>query len=1033
MLVEKDFFVLDCGINTVRIKTDFIALDPYETKGNLIMASFVDAPAKLDKIRADYKKNTLNSLILIEEGKNTNFIFDNFALFRNSEIDFKGVDYKIEKKRINNLSHMIISQNNDSPYIFKFNDAMSVNEIVMNKLINVYFVPCNLDLVQEALLKETKILKPMFIFTNNKQLKNIEIYKFDKELFVKTINKISEDKGQISDPIFDDFIGDFAGYINYFKPDILKNLESKILEFYDPNNVPKYVTEYPYPLPNGDMRVLLNRISQKFYNVDIQDLKYEQSIKVYETYKRMDKECRIKRDNNFNPKWSRQYEILAAGMKMLETERFLFLSLIMGAGKTTLSLKTNKYTMEHTLKKKNHTTFILCPQSTITQWLGEIELIEKGVGHLKKDYDVVVVKHTEDLMRFYNEHSFFYKGTIRFDQKSIKKPTYILCGKETFKLSQTRRPAFNITINKDKQYKLICPNCGNKLSYVKTIKGKKVTVDMDINDFFNKNKKKLFNSNNKCCKKCNEIISDYKNYLEELENYETLDINMDQPIFENNFLPIDSSLWTYNYQGDNSVRNKLFNTLKSQKLNIDYSNFESKEKLEDSLNEFRNIKENLIKEYGLWDKKATKSSGKKISVIEFLKKKHFKFDSTIIDEAHEGNNANSLIGTAQRLLFRFSKKIILLSGTANNGYASSLHNLLMASMPRKLIEDGTFKKERFVEKYGIMKGIIKVDEQGRISGKQELPKSSFVEIEGINPVVFARFLAKNFIMVNTLESMELPMSNLIEKYIPVQPDKVIENAYNKLVSDVQEINRYIASIYNGNVFENYINNPYNWKNIEVKEALGSEIIEVEPTKINRNLLPYTSKDYEILKIVKQEKLEGRKCFLFTNFGEGGRYLDYDYLEDKTKKIKITINERIAQLFKENGIKYTILQSDTTSVVNRKAWIEERKNDYDVFICQPQLVNVGLNLVFCPTYIVYMPFYKYDIISQATRRGYRANSVMENRIYHLYYKSTCEEIIIDRYQRKLAEAKAIEGDFFVNIEKDKDIRTLSKLSNEIVKN
>ena len=81
----------------------------------------------------------------------------------------------------------------------------------------------------------------------------------------------------------------------------------------------------------------------------------------------------------------------------------------------------------------------------------------------------------------------------------------------------------------------------------------------------------------------------------------------------------------------------------------------------------------------------------------------------------------------------------------------------------------------------------------------------------------------------------------------------------------------------------------------------------------------------------------------------------------------------------------------------------------------------------------MPFYKYDIISQATRRGYRANSTEENRIYHLYYKSTCEETIIDRYQRKLAEAKAIEGEFFVNIESNKDIRTLSKLSNDIVKN
>lgn len=333
--IKKECYVLDIGINTIRIKTDFIALDPYKTKGNLIMMSLVDAPAKLDKIRADYKKNSLTTLYLMDSKNEINLLgmypYKNY--FYQDCIEMKGVDYRIEKKKKGNLSHMIITQNNNSPYIFKFNDELSINEIIMNKLINIDFIPCNLELVQEALLKEPKMLEPMTIFTDNKDLMNIEIYKFDKELFVKTINKIAEDKGQIADPIFNNFVGDFAGYINYFKPDILKNLESKILEFYNPYDVPKYVTQYPYPLPNGDMRILLNRISQKFYNVDIQDLKYEQSVKVYETYKLMDSQEKVKKDKNFNPKWSRQYEVLAAGMKMLETERFLYESLEMGTGK----------------------------------------------------------------------------------------------------------------------------------------------------------------------------------------------------------------------------------------------------------------------------------------------------------------------------------------------------------------------------------------------------------------------------------------------------------------------------------------------------------------------------------------------------------------------------------------------------------------------------------------------------------------------------------------------------------------------------
>ena len=111
-------------------------------------------------------------------------------------------------------------------------------------------------------------------------------------------------------------------------------------------------------------------------------------------------------------------------------------------------------------------------------------------------------------------------------------------------------------------------------------------------------------------------------------------------------------------------------------------------------------------------------------------------------------------------------------------------------------------------------------------------------------------------------------------------------------------------------------------------------------------------------------------------------------------------------------------------------IEKNKDSYDVFICNPRLVNVGFNLVFCPTYIFYMPSYRVDIVSQASRRGYRANSTLENRIYHLYYENTVENDIIKRYQRKLAESNAINGKFNVTIEDDENIRTASQFSSKL---
>ena len=69
-----------------------------------------------------------------------------------------------------------------------------------------------------------------------------------------------------------------------------------------------------------------------------------------------------------------------------------------------------------------------------------------------------------------------------------------------------------------------------------------------------------------------------------------------------------------------------------------------------------------------------------------------------------------------------------------------------------------------------------------------------------------------------------------------------------------------------------------------------------------------------------------------------------------------------------------------------------KDKYDVFISNPKLVNVGINMAWCGTYIVYMPSYRVDVITQATHRGYRANSQISNRfsfrVCGRYFRQTC---------------------------------------------
>lgn len=414
----------------------------------------------------------------------------------------------------------------------------------------------------------------------------------------------------------------------------------------------------------------------------------------------------------------------------------------------------------------------------------------------------------------------------------------------------------------------------------------------------------------------------------------------------------------------------------------------------------------------LWQ--ATYNKTMKTSVADFIKRKGMIFDSIIIDEAHEGNG-DSLIGTTVRTLIRnHAKKVLLLSGTSNNGYSSSLYNLCLALMPQTLINNEVLDEDRFIRTYGTLMSVNKLkDGEYRSSGRNQLKESDFKEIEGINPLFFTKFLSQNFIFA-TLDDIKSDLPDIIEKYIPITQDNNLIRYERSLFDGIKEANALNVEWYNDTIIKHYINNPFNWNPITIKnEHLGDK--EVQPTEMKNIKLP---KEQELLNIIKKELSEGRKCWIYTDFTGGGEYMQGD-----------TIPERLVNMLKDEGIKVYHLKA-SVSTYDRKEVIEKNKDKYDVFISNPRLVSVGVNLLFCPTYIVYTPSYHVNIIAQAIKRGYRANSTLENRVYHLYYENTIEDKVVKRYQRKRAESSAIEGKFNVNLEDEEDIRTASSLGKRI---
>jgi len=627
--------------------------------------------------------------------------------------------------------------------------------------------------------------------------------------------------------------------------------------------------------------------------------------------------------NNINPKifegklkpFDGQVPVIQAGLEVLKRDRVVYLNCEQGFGKTLCATKINHcHLYQH---NKNYVTFMTVPSITLTQWKDEIK------NSIKDKIDIHIIRKTTDFIKLYNQIN------LHFD-----KPTYILVGKETFKLDSKKVSGVNIKTREIKRKKEV----ENSSYYYARKEIKEVKEKITI----------------ACCPDCGIPL---KNELRKKE-----DVFFTEKDFQGS--PKKSNYKCYNC---NSV---------------------------------------------LWQKTYDKT--KKVSLINFIKVKNIHFDSVIIDEIHQANGIETIISNATRTLFNYSKKIICLTGTSNSGYASSMHNVLLGLFPNKLKKNEVIDIKQFIKTYGTLMAVSKKrDGEHHRYGRSEIKDSDYKEVEGINSITYTKYLAKNYIFA-TLDDLGKDLPELIETYIPIKQSDIMESNEKRLWDDIKSANAFNSKMYEDSIVKHYINNPFDWDSISIE---GKDVTNiVQPICIPNIILP---KERLLLSdIVQQELLENRKCCIYTFFNIGGMYMQSD-----------TISKRIEYLLNKNNIRTFVLKQSVPTY-ERRDLIEKKKDSFDVLITNPQLVECGINMVFIPSYINYMPSYHINMVDQSNRRGYRANSTLENRIFHLYYDNSCENSIIKRYQRKKAESKAIVGQFNVHLEDDDSIRTASKFGKKI---
>lgn len=606
-----------------------------------------------------------------------------------------------------------------------------------------------------------------------------------------------------------------------------------------------------------------------------------------------------------------QIPVIQGGLEVLKRKdnRFLYIAGEPGTGKTLMSIKVNH--VHHIEKgKSNYCTLVIAPTVTLTQWEDEIK------DAISDDIDVKIIRNTNEFIRFYDQTNM-----------KVSKPTYLLVGKETFKLSYKTKHGVNVV---------------------------KRNVPVEVE----------------------------KQFWTDVE-----DRTVEVCICTDCGLPLTNPL----RKGIVYLTEKDFNTPK--KSNYKCSECESV----------------------LWQAEYVKT--RKTSVVDFIKRRNIKLDSTILDEAHESNNYGTVIGNATRTILQRSKKSILLSGTVSNGYTSSVYNILFALIPNTLKRDNVFDKDEFIKTYGTLMAVTKnKDNNFHITSRTEISDGSYQEIEGVNPLVFANYFANSFIFVN-LEDIKDNLPKLNEKYVKVEQLKEVIDHERELQEEITKASPYNASFYNESVIKHFVNKPFGWNTIPFEYKEGSErpneYIQPKNIDIENELLP---KEKKMLEIVEEKVALGEKIWIYNDFVTNGKYTE-----------GTSVERRLKEILEKAGFSVYVLKS-TVRTIDRKKVVEKNKDKYDVFISNAKLVGTGVNMQWCNNYIFYSPTYHVNTVRQASRRGLRANSTKDNNIYHLYYNDSIENEIMERYKLKLVESESVQAKFIdLNVK-----RTASSLGAKIEK-
>lgn len=385
---------------------------------------------------------------------------------------------------------------------------------------------------------------------------------------------------------------------------------------------------------------------------------------------------------------------------------------------------------------------------------------------------------------------------------------------------------------------------------------------------------------------------------------------------------------------------------------------------------------------------------RRFPISSFIKRKmKGKIDGLLADELHQYSQ-DSGQGDAMAEIAGTAKKVVGMTATLINGYASGIFHLLFRLTPADMVADGQehTDPQRFCREYGVVESTYEVRAaEYNANRRASRTKKGERMLPGVSPLVYSRFLLQNTVFLSLMdmgkdlpEYEEIPVGLIMHPEVKKEYQSLSEQFLSLLRSERGAARKLLSAYLN--TLTVYPDQPYGIEPVTDRD--GKVLVTPKDASQPREL---HSKDHKALELVRQKVAAGEKVLIYTRW------------------VRIDTQEKLLRELTEQGYRAAVLPSNIKPI-KRESWIEKQlANGLEVLICNPSLIETGLDANAFTTLVFYNMGYNLFTLRQASRRSWRINQTAPRvEVYFFYYRDTIQERAMQLMASKLAVAGIIEG-------------------------